>query len=77
MTCPDCDLHKIRAAMWRNKAYELNGTPLPWNAEELIEKAVLAEREECARVCEQEALLWPPPRDFALCAAAIRARSKE
>jgi hypothetical protein len=40
-------------------------------------QAVLAEREECAQVCEQEALLWPPPRDFALCAAAIRARSKE
>ena len=45
MTCPDCDLHKIRASMWRNKAYELNGTPLPWNADELIEKALLAERE--------------------------------
>ena len=50
MTCPDCDLHRIRAAMWRNKAYELNGTPLPWNAEELIQKAVLKEREACCAI---------------------------
>jgi hypothetical protein len=33
-----------------------------------------AEREACARVCEQEALLWPQSKDFRLCAAAIRAR---
>ena len=33
-----------------------------------------AEREACAKVCEKEALLWPPSRDFTLCAAAIRAR---
>lgn len=34
----------------------------------------VAEREECAKVCESEAKLWPPSKDFALCAAAIRAR---
>jgi hypothetical protein len=34
------------------------------------------EREACAKVCEGEALLWPPSRDFTLCAAAIRARGK-
>ena len=36
MTCPDCERHKLSAALWRHKAYELNGTPLPWSAEELI-----------------------------------------
>jgi hypothetical protein len=35
-----------------------------------------AEREACAKVCEQEALRWPPSRDFTLCAAAIRARGQ-
>ena len=30
MTCPDCERYKQSASMWRNKAYELNGTPLPW-----------------------------------------------
>jgi hypothetical protein len=34
------------------------------------------EREACAKVCEEEALLWPPSRDFKLCAAAIRAREQ-
>jgi hypothetical protein len=38
--------------------------------------AVRKEREECAKVCEQEALRWPPSRDFTLCAAAIRARGQ-
>ena len=45
MTCPDCERHKLSAALWRHKAYELNGTPLPWSAEEMIKEAVLAERE--------------------------------
>ena len=52
MTCPDCERHKLSAALWRHKAYELNGTPLPWSAEEMIKEAVLAEREACAKVCE-------------------------
>lgn len=34
------------------------------------------EREACAKVCEQEAMNWPPSRDFKLCAAAIRARGQ-
>ncbi len=42
----------------------------------LITQAVEAEREACARVCEQEALLWPQSKDFRLCAAAIRARGQ-
>ena len=35
MTCPDCERYKKSAANWRNKAYELAGTPLPWDREEL------------------------------------------
>jgi hypothetical protein len=35
--------------MWRNEAYKLGGNPLPWDADELIEKAVKAEREEFAK----------------------------
>ena len=35
MNCPDCERYKKSAANWRNKAYELGGTPLPWDREEL------------------------------------------
>ena len=35
MNCPDCERYKKSAANWRNKAYELNGMPLPWDREEL------------------------------------------
>lgn len=72
MTCPDCERYKISASMWRNKAYELGGTPLPWNAEELIEKAVLAERKACAELIEDMAVQHPK-----YIAAAIRARGRE
>lgn len=56
MTCRECERlradverYKLSAGMWRNKCYELGGTPLPWEPEELIQKAVEAEREACAR----------------------------
>lgn len=45
MTCPDCEYHKQRAALWRHEAYRLGGTPLPWDADEAIATAVAAERE--------------------------------
>ena len=35
LDCPTCERYKQSAAMWRNKAYELGGTPLPWKADEL------------------------------------------
>lgn len=35
MTCPNCERYKQSASMWRNKAYELGGTPLPWKRDEL------------------------------------------
>lgn len=49
MTCPDCEYHKQRAALWRHEAYRLSGTPLPWDADVAIAKAVAAEQEACAR----------------------------
>ncbi len=77
MTCPDCERYKISASMWRNKAYELSGAPLPWNAEELIEKAVLAEREACAQIAKD----WDkdhPNTNYGGCiAVAIRARGQK
>jgi len=77
MTCPDCERYKISASMWRNKAYELSGAPLPWNAEELIEKAVLAEREACAKVCESLAgNMWVTREASLECSDAIRARGE-
>lgn len=35
MTCPDCERYKKSAVMWRNKAYEVSGHPLPWKPDEL------------------------------------------
>lgn len=35
MTCPDCQRFKESAANWRRKAYELNGTPLPVDEDDL------------------------------------------
>lgn len=67
----DVERYKTSAGMWRNHAYKMGGTPLPWDADELLQKAIEAEREACAQVCEgrlQEGL------SFEGCAAAIRAR---
>jgi len=33
--CPDCERYKLSASVWRNKAYELAGKPLPWEPDEL------------------------------------------
>lgn len=30
--CPQCERFKESASMWRRKAYELGGTPLPMNS---------------------------------------------
>jgi len=50
MTCPDCERYKASAAMWRNKAYELGGTPLPWDADEMLERVVREERDRACRI---------------------------
>jgi len=55
MTCPDCERFKLSAAMWRNKAYELGGTPLPWDADKKIAEAVNAERNRLADILNHQA----------------------
>lgn len=55
MTCPDCERFKLSAAMWRNKAYELGGTPLPWDADKKIAEAVNAERNRLADILKHQA----------------------
>jgi hypothetical protein len=41
MTCPDCERFKESASLWRNEAYRLGGTPLPWSPDEaLLRKAL-------------------------------------
>jgi hypothetical protein len=47
MTCPDCERYKKSAAMWRNKAYEAAGHPLPWKPDELWQGLTLQEIEKC------------------------------
>ena len=80
MTCPDCERYKISASMWRNKAYEASGHPLPWNVEELLEKSIRSEREACAMECIKLAHgwarlgAWGENNEFHDCATAIRAR---
>ena len=73
MTCPDCDYHKQRAALWRHEAYRLGGTPLPWDADEAIAKAVSAERAACAKVCEEKGMV----KGGEVFAARIRARGEK
>ncbi len=59
MTCPYCEIHQLSAAMWRNKAYELGGTPLPWDADKKIEEAVNAERNRLADILKHQASIMP------------------
>lgn len=75
MTCPDCERYKISASMWRNKAYETSGHPLPWDADELIDKAILAEREDCAKLLDEMAAQDKHTNYYKVAANAIRARS--
>jgi hypothetical protein len=82
----DAERYKASASMWRNKAYELGGTPLPWDADEMLEKAVRAERDACARACDAVAesankaavagqyLVVRNGAEARRCSAAIRAR---
>lgn len=84
MTCSECkrlridvERYKASAGMWRHKCYELGGTPLPWEPEELIQRAVQTEREACAKVCEE---VYNAPSPYCgcempiVCADAIRDR---
>lgn len=83
MTCRECERlradverYKLSAGMWRNKCYELGGTPLPWEPEELIQKAVEAEREACAntdyaQMPKMKALLINIRHDYECCLESI------
>ena len=75
MTCPDCEYHKSRAAIWRHEAYRIGGTPLPWDVDEALQKAVLAEREACAKIAQA----WDtahPDTNYGRCIAnEIRSRT--
>jgi hypothetical protein len=54
-----CERYKASAGMWRNEAYRLGGTPLPWDAEELIQKAVDAYRIAWLGLSDEEIFkLW-------------------
>lgn len=63
--------------MWNQHADEYN----QWSElgfDEKLAFAVDVEREECAKECEAEGILWIGEQDisdFRLCAARIRARS--
>ena len=64
MTCPDCERYKQSASMWRNKAYELGGTPLPWKPEELLRNTydnvlkAIDEMRPAARVIQDKPATW-------------------
>lgn len=62
-------------------ALEASEKPGPWPAKEVIAKAVAAEREACARVCDEKREEWGWDDDGQLaardCANAIRARGNE
>jgi len=75
----EVEYQKQRAQIWRNKAYEVGGKPLPCDADEVLAKAVAAEREACARVPDEMSRRYCGAWNSALyeCAAAIRARSEK
>lgn len=89
MTCPDCERYKASASMWRNKAYELGGTPLPWNADAMLEKVIQAERTRACRIVTglcisdnnareiNEAIRAQGQRTTQFCAVAEQARQEE
>jgi hypothetical protein len=68
MTCPDCERYKKSAAMWRNKAYEASGHPLPWKPDELWQGLTDEEVKRC---------YFGSRADFMDYARAIEAKLKE
>ena len=74
MTCPDCERYKKSAANWRNKAYELGGTPLPWDREDLWVGLTEDEVSEIIHDVIGFNSCWGPEEAFA---QAIEAKLKE
>ena len=67
MTCPDCERYKLSASMWRNKAYELGGTPLPWSADEQLLRKCLELMEDLNRTGDTQVFdMFAPPTIEAL-----------
>jgi hypothetical protein len=74
MTCPDCERYKKSAAMWRNKAYEASGYPLPWKPEELWQGLT---DEELDAMRQEAKLDFVTLREFRIVARAIETKLKE
>ena len=75
----EAERYKASASMWRNKAYELGGYSLPWDADEMLEKARQEEREWLAAAIERQARSMSDhfeTRWLHELAAAVRARGK-
>lgn len=74
MTCPDCERYKKSAAMWRNKAYEASGHPLPWKPDELWQGLT---DEELDAMRQESKLDFVTLREFRIVARAVEAKLKE
>ena len=59
--CIDCERYKKSAALWRNKAYEIAGTSLPWKPIELyeIELSMIKKLDEYMGLIDKIAKLDP------------------
>ena len=64
---------------WEKSVANAWSTAIEATYKDMIEKAVLEEREACAKMCEDLVLDHPGRADLTAnqCASAIRARSKE
>ena len=72
--CPNCQRYKASASMWRNKAYEAIGKPLPWKPDELWVGLTDEERNNLWR----EVVGWgDPSHDDEDLMKAIEAKLKE
>ena len=74
MTCPDCERYKKSAALWRNKAYEASGHPLPWKPDELWQGLT---DEELDAMRQESKLDFVTLREFRIVARAVEAKLKE
>jgi len=74
MTCPDCERYKKSAALWRNKAYEASGHPLPWKPDELWQGLT---DEELDAMRQESKLNFVTRREFRIVARAVEAKLKE
>ena len=74
MTCSDCERYKKSAAMWRNKAYEASGHPLPWKPDEMWQGLT---EEELDAMRQSPNLNFVMLREFRIVARAVEAKLME